>query len=265
MTPSRELTDNMVSAKLRVLQAWPVFSSAMKRGENVRRWMIALAVLTVAFGINSKDARAQTGLALFSNGTFVTQFTAGDGPNVLVGAVDQGWLVTIEAGTSNSPNLTPDGIDIASLDVSCVTATCRTHPLQVLFSGLGFTQSVSTGHFNTAYTASLVTGTLGHTPSTSQSAYSDNLNAIFGKATPIGTVGPFSAIGSGSASGGGPAGPAAYSLTIDDTFNAGGGNATFSALGNITATPTPEPGSMLLFGTGLLGLGGILRRRLRLA
>ena len=33
-------------------------------------------------------------------------------------------------------------------------------------------------------------------------------------------------------------------------------------IGSGTVDPTPEPGSMVLFGTGLLALGGVLRRKL---
>ena len=36
-----------------------------------------------------------------------------------------------------------------------------------------------------------------------------------------------------------------------------------AASGDILITPTPEPGSLALFGSGLLAIGGALRRRLR--
>lgn len=36
----------------------------------------------------------------------------------------------------------------------------------------------------------------------------------------------------------------------------------WAVVGQSTITPTPEPGSLLLFGSGLLGLAGILRRKL---
>jgi hypothetical protein len=61
------------------------------------------------------------------------------------------------------------------------------------------------------------------------------------------------------------AGYPAGANTLEGIFGAGGtGTATASINegGALSPSPTPEPSSILLFGTGLLGLGGILRRRL---
>jgi hypothetical protein len=50
-----------------------------------------------------------------------------------------------------------------------------------------------------------------------------------------------------------------FSLGIDIS---GGGGYTVTST-DITNTQTPEPGTMLMFGTGLISLGGLLRRKLR--
>ena len=77
----------------------------------------------------------------------------------------------------------------------------------------------------------------------------------------IGTVGPFTTpVGSGTASGGGPAGPGNYSLTLVDTLGGGGAGLTYGVNGVITAAP--EPASLTLVGTGLIGLAGLRRRKL---
>lgn len=44
-----------------------------------------------------------------------------------------------------------------------------------------------------------------------------------------------------------------YSFVLQDTIPGGGGSVSFYA--------TPEPGSIALFGSGILGLAGVLRRR----
>lgn len=223
----------------------------------MRKWMIALAAFTVALTIGSKNTNAQTELTLTSDGTTLNYSAAGDAAINVVGATVNGWTINVVTTETNSPGLTPDGIDITSLTVKCIVSSCQSTPLSISLSGTDFTQPVSANGFITTYTTLLESGAAA---STTQASYDDTTNTFFGTGKTIGTLGPLTGVGTRSAVGGGPAGPSQYSLTIDDTFKAGGGNATFSAFGNIAATP--EPGSMLLFGTGLLLAGGVLRRRL---
>jgi hypothetical protein len=51
----------------------------------------------------------------------------------------------------------------------------------------------------------------------------------------------------------------ASSITISDV----GGNPDFLTVDDLTFTQVPEPGSLLLLGTGVLGLVGTMRRKLR--
>lgn len=57
-------------------------------------------------------------------------------------------------------------------------------------------------------------------------------------------------------------------MILQDTIPGGGGSIAFDDGGSATlsggAGTTPEPGSIVLFGSGLLGLAGMLRRKIRL-
>ena len=135
------------------------------------------------------------------------------------------------------------GMELMS-QIICVSGGCA--PLKVDFSGTGFT-TVALGFFTTDN----MLAENGSTSSTTQTGWYDTSDAHLGMGGTIGSVG-FSGTTSGSktASGGGPA--SSYSLTVQDVFNSGSGEASFSADGYVGATP--EPRTMLLFGSGFAGV-----------
>jgi hypothetical protein len=155
-----------------------------------------------------------------------------------------GWYITVAAGQSNSPSLTPDG-----LDLSLTAQTSGPNTLLIYFSDIGFTDPTT---FGTTYSV-----TMSGNGSTNESAWSDNTNAIFGEGSLIGTVGPFTTSSVGTI-GDSVNGVSPYSLTLEQTVIDTSGTVGFSTDGAINA---PEPASIALFGSGLLALVGFARRR----
>jgi hypothetical protein len=175
-----------------------------------------------------------------------------------------GWDITVVAGSNFSPSLSPYGLDLSVL-ASCASGNCLTEPLDVFYTAQNFTQAVPTLGFQTTY-SSTQTGA----GTTRAITWADSTNTLFGGGIPalgadhLGSVGTFSAPGGfGTATGGPSEGPSAYSLTIEEMFNANSsGVASFSVNGNLTAAAVPVPPSLALLASGLLA-ATLLKRRPR--
>jgi hypothetical protein len=174
------------------------------------------------------------------------------GTTTATGFID-GWTISITSGTSYSPGDVPVALDITSLTATCLGG-CSADPLDIQYSDIGFSPA------SPAYQTTYSTTMSGTGISTSESAYYSNSNALFAETSLIGTVGPFTASNAGSASGGAGS-TAPFSLTLDETFSdAGGGPASFSVDGDLTAVP--EPAAVMLFGS-VLALCATRLRRMR--
>lgn len=232
-------------------------------------WLVAAAGTAVLAGTALASSMNPIEMTLSSGGSAVSGLTFFATPNS-VGYSNSnfmGWdIYSNLTGISNSPVLTPYGINLTGTVASCVNSN-GCDPLTVAVSDTGFTAAA--GSFESAL-SNIQTGS----GSVMQQAYYDSTDTYFGPNNQGGSLiggGPITLTDSGyiSTTGLGPiAGGSAYSLTLVDTFSSScvnSGCASFTIGGEITDPPStvPEPGTLALFGSGLLGLALFMRRRTR--
>ena len=228
----------------------------------MRRYIQLGLAATALAALASTALAAPIEMTVSSGGTTVTGLTFYQTASTAgyANANFMGWdIYTVLTGNSNSPSLTPFGIDLAGTIAACTNAT-GCDPLTVSISDVGFTTPASS--FATAMT-DIQTGS----GTVTQQAYYDLTNAYFGMGgTIVGAGNPLSlsATGSMTGTGGGPVSGGPYSLTLVQTFSTSctmAGCTSFTVGGNITDATVPEPGALALFGASLLGLGLFMRRR----
>jgi len=215
--------------------------------------IFTLGLAIAALLIYSAPANATATLELISGSTTITvPDTSGSGVAGYSGTVG-GWNVSFGYSTGVTyPTLGSAGLPTMELNSLNFAAPTTTTPLEILFSQTGFVAPP-------AATLS-IGGTFSGLTSLTGSAYYGATDVLFDKSNQIGSTLIFTSSPFSGSTGGHITASGDISLTEEVILTPDPGG-----WGSLDETlTTPEPGTLFLLGTGLLGLG-VFRNRFKKA
>ena len=218
--------------------------------------LVPVVILAIFLAVGVQEAKATAILQLSDGSTTVTiPDGSGSDLNALAGVITfsgtiGNWTINVSTGQT-SPFLPGPQMDLNTVN----TSTQGGGTMTIKFTNYDLSDPLGT---------SFLLGAGGTTEGTvNVNAYFDASNAQFGTGTLLASIGPFSGGAfSGSAFSGVISAGGNYSLTEIITIDHAAGDRVLTSL-DASLAPVPEPGTMLLLGSGLVGLAGFGRKKLR--
>jgi hypothetical protein len=225
----------------------------------------SLLVLAGLVLLLSSGAYADTvAIAYAINGGPLVGLVAGPGSGFALGSTSAGGWTVSGTVVGTPPNPEPD---LTSLTFDFTDTSTGTNSVQLYATEIGLTSPLGVNTFLSGFTTNQIIGPIA---SVTESTYVDTSNGNFGTpasgllstTTFLGPSGTQSVTLSATT----PSLPAPYSET--EVFNivaTGTGGISSDTITISNSSSVPEPGTLTMFGSGLLGLAGLLRRKLALA